>query len=120
MESAVNRFLTRAGENDLIYLFLAGHGAPDPYDKQRLYFLLHDSKVTDLQRTAFPMAKLGEFLEKQSKQVRLVAFFDTCHSAGREPQAGLDVALLSVNLTASPAPPDGKGAEPFFAATLKG
>jgi hypothetical protein len=82
VESAVNRFLTKAGENDLIYLFLAGHGAPDPYDRQRLYFLLHDSKVTDLQRTAFPMVKLGEFLEKQSKQVRLVAFFDTCHSAG--------------------------------------
>src|SRR5262249_1033345 len=86
VESAVHRFLTKAGENDLIYLFLAGHGAPDPYDKQRLYFLLHDSKVTDLQHTAFPMTKLGEFLEKQSKQVRLIAFFDTCHSAGIKSQ----------------------------------
>jgi hypothetical protein len=82
VESVVYRFLTKAGENDLIYLFLAGHGAPDPHNNQKYYFLLHDSKVTDLNGTAFPMAKLGEFLEKQSKQVRLVAYFDTCHSAG--------------------------------------
>lgn len=82
VESAVGRFLTKAGENDLIFLFLAGHGAPDPYDPRRLYFLLHDSKVTDLPRTAFLMSKLGEFLERQSKQVRLIAFLDTCHSAG--------------------------------------
>lgn len=80
VESAVYRFLTKAGENDLIYLFLAGHGAPDPHDPQNYYFLLHDSKVTDLKTTAFPMAKLGEFLEQQSKHIRLVAFFDACHS----------------------------------------
>lgn len=86
VEAAVNRFLTKAGENDLIYLFLAGHGAPDPYDRRSLYFLLHDSKVTDLPRTAFPMKKLGEFLDRQSKMVRLIAFFDTCHSAGVKAQ----------------------------------
>lgn len=88
VETAVNRFLTKAGENDLMYLFLAGHGAPDPYDRQSLYFLLHDSKVTDLPHTAFPMKKLGEFLDRQSKQVRLIAFFDTCHSAGVKTQPG--------------------------------
>lgn len=82
VEAAINRFLTKAGENDLIYLFLAGHGAPDPYDKQNLYFLLHDSKVTDLPHTAFPMKKLGAFLTAQSQKARLIAFFDTCHSAG--------------------------------------
>jgi len=82
VEAALNRFLTKAGPNDLIYLFLGGHGAPDPRDPQKLYFLLHDSKVTDLRNTAFPMSKLGEFLTKQSKQVRLIAFIDTCHSAG--------------------------------------
>ncbi|MEK7833696.1 MAG: caspase family protein, partial [Acidobacteriota bacterium] len=87
VEAAINRFLTKAGENDLIYLFLAGHGAPDPYDRQSLYFLLHDSKVTDLPRTAFPMKKLGEFMDRHSKSVRLIAFFDTCHSAGVNAQS---------------------------------
>lgn len=87
VEAAIYRFLTKAGENDLIYLFLAGHGTPDPYDRQSLYFLLHDSKVTDLPRTAFPMKKLGDFLDRQSKSVRLIAFFDTCHSAGIKAQS---------------------------------
>lgn len=95
VESAVNRFLTKAGENDLIYLFLAGHGAPDPYDRQSLYFLLHDSKVTDLPHTAFPMKKLGEFLDRQSKTVRLIAFFDTCHSAGIKGQPASATTLAN-------------------------
>ncbi len=75
-------FLTTAGENDLIYLFMAGHGAPDPFDRSKLYFLLHDSKVTDLPNTALAMSEVGQFVNQQSKQARLIAFFDTCHSAG--------------------------------------
>ena len=82
VEAAINRYLTKAGPNDLIYLFLAGHGAPDPFNKQSLYFLLHDSKVLDMPNTAYPMRRIGEFLDQQRKQVRLLAFFDTCHSAG--------------------------------------
>ncbi|MGH9843812.1 MAG: caspase family protein [Blastocatellia bacterium] len=81
VESEINRFLTKAGPNDLIYLFLGGHGAPDPRDPQKLYFLLSDSKVNDLPSTALPMSRIGDFLASK-KDVRLVAFFDTCHSAG--------------------------------------
>lgn len=84
---AINRaiagFLDKAGPNDLVFLFLAGHGAPDPLDKQqKLYFLLHDSKIGDLEKTALPMSDLGKFVEKKSGDTRLIAFFDTCHSAG--------------------------------------
>jgi uncharacterized caspase-like protein len=82
VSDALKRFLTKAGPNDLIYLFLAGHGAPDPYDPQRLYFLLHDTKVADIPRTAFPMDRLREFLDQQKSQARLICFLDTCHSAG--------------------------------------
>jgi hypothetical protein len=82
VSDALKRFLTKAGPNDLIYLFLAGHGAPDPYDPQRLYFLLHDTKVADIPRTAFPMERLREFLDQQKSQARLICFLDTCHSAG--------------------------------------
>jgi uncharacterized caspase-like protein len=82
VSDALKRFLTKAGPNDLVYLFLAGHGAPDPYDPQRLYFLLHDTKVADIPRTAFPMDRLREFLDQQKSQARLICFLDTCHSAG--------------------------------------
>ncbi len=84
---AINRaiagFLDKAGPNDLIFLFLAGHGAPDPLDKQqKLYFLLHDSKIGDLENTALAMSDLGKFVSGKSEKTRLIAFFDTCHSAG--------------------------------------
>jgi hypothetical protein len=87
VRAALERFLTAAGANDLIYLFMAGHGAPDPFDRSKLYFLLHDSKLTDLPNTALAMSEVGEFVNQQSKQARLIAFFDTCHSAGVNRQA---------------------------------
>lgn len=87
VSDALKRFLTKAGPNDLVYLFLAGHGAPDPYDPQRLYFLLHDTKVADIPNTAFPMDRLRDFLDQQKSQARLICFLDTCHSAGIGRQA---------------------------------
>lgn len=92
INDSLKRFLTKAGPNDLVYLFLGGHGAPDKQDAQKLYFLLHDTKVNELGRTALSMSEIGDFLAAQSKGVRLIAFFDTCHSAGinRQPhRAGL-------------------------------
>ncbi len=100
VRDALARFLTTAGANDLIYLFMAGHGAPDPYDRSKLYFLLHDSKVTDLPNTALAMNEVGQFVNQQSKQARLIAFFDTCHSAGVNRQA------------LNPAAPAGKSGAP--------
>jgi hypothetical protein len=82
VRAALNRFLPRAGANDLIFIFLAGHGAPDPYAPQNLYFILHDTKVADMQNTALPMKELQEVLDQQVRAERVVTFVDTCHSAG--------------------------------------
>ncbi len=82
VRAALNRFLPRAGANDLIFIFLAGHGAPDPYAPQNLYFILHDTKVADMPNTALPMSELQEVLDHQVRAERVVTFVDTCHSAG--------------------------------------
>lgn len=78
---AITRFLTSAGPDDLIYLFLAGHGGPDPYDRDNYYFLLHDSNIAQLATTAYPMKEIGKFLRQKSERIRLISFLDTCHSA---------------------------------------
>jgi uncharacterized caspase-like protein len=75
-------FLTRATKNDLVYFFLAGHGTPDPYDPQNLYFLLYDAKVADLKRTALNMNELKRIIETKLAADRVLFFLDTCHSAG--------------------------------------
>lgn len=82
VRTALKRFLGRAGAKDLILLYIAGHGAPDPYASQQLYFLLHDTKVADMPRTALAMKELQEFLDNNVRAERAVVFIDACHSAG--------------------------------------
>jgi hypothetical protein len=76
------KFLRIPGPNDLIVVFIAGHGAPDPYDPRELYFLMHDTKVADMSRTALPMRELQQALDGIVRAQRVVVFVDTCHAAG--------------------------------------
>ena len=79
---ALNSFLPKAGSDDLIFIFIAGHGGPDPYAPQNLYFMLHDTKLADMPGTALPMTELQEVLDHRVRAGRVVVFVDTCHSAG--------------------------------------
>ena len=79
--AALDRILSQAGPSDLILLFIAGHGGPDPYAPQNLYYILHDTRVADLSRTALSMTTLQEKLNL-ARARRAVVFIDTCHSAG--------------------------------------
>lgn len=82
VRAALRNFLRRAGPSDLVLIYIAGHGAPDPYTPQKLYFLLHDTKVADMPGTALPMSELQEFLDSSVRAQRVVVFVDACHSAG--------------------------------------
>jgi hypothetical protein len=81
VNAALDRILSQAGPNDLILLFIAGHGGPDPYAPQNLYYILHDTRIADLPRTALPMTTLQEKLD-MARARRALVFIDTCHSAG--------------------------------------
>lgn len=82
VRAAVNLFLRRAREDDLVFLFVAGHGAQDPFDPKNLYLVLHDSKVTDMPRTAFNMSELQALFTNRLRAKRMVILIDACHSAG--------------------------------------
>lgn len=82
IRAAMNDIARRATANDLVFIFIAGHGAPDPLSAQNLYFLLHDSKVVDMSGTAFPMTELKRYLDTQVTAQRVIVMIDTCHSAG--------------------------------------
>jgi len=82
VRDALNNFLPKAGADDLIFIFLAGHGGPDPYAPQNLYFIMHDTKIADMPSTALPMTELQEVLDHQVRAGRVIVFVDTCHSAG--------------------------------------
>ncbi|HYE15981.1 MAG TPA: caspase family protein, partial [Pyrinomonadaceae bacterium] len=82
VRAALNSFLPKAGSGDLVLIFIAGHGGPDPYAPQNLYFMLHDTKLADMPSTALPMTELQEALDHKARAERLIVFVDTCHSAG--------------------------------------
>lgn len=82
VRDALTRFLPRAGPNDLVFIYLAGHGSPDPFEPQKLYFILHDTKVAAMPKTALGMLELQESLDHLIRAQRVVVFIDACHSAG--------------------------------------
>lgn len=82
VRSALSDTARRAKSEDLVFIFIAGHGAPDPLAPQNLYFLLSDTKVLDMANTALPMNELKQTLDTQIYAQRVLVLIDTCHSAG--------------------------------------
>lgn len=82
VRAALSETFKRAKAGDLIFIFIAGHGAPDPLATQNIYFLLSDTKVVDMPQTAFLMSELKQMLDTQVTAQRVIVMIDTCHSAG--------------------------------------
>ncbi len=71
-------WLTKAGPNDQIVLFWAGHGYPDPEDPEKVYFACYDTDIR-IPATGYRMDKVRAALEeRRSKNVIVLA--DTCHA----------------------------------------
>jgi uncharacterized caspase-like protein len=90
-------FLSQAIDKDLVMIFFAGHGAPDPARPANLFFLTHDTDPSRLGTTAYPMWDMRTLLERQLSAKRIVVFSDACHSGG----ISSDFATRGVNTTSS-------------------
>jgi len=82
VRDSLTRLLRRAGPNDLVFIYIASHGSPDPYDRRKLYFLMNDTKVANMPKTGLGMSELQEVLDYVVRAERVVVFIDACHSAG--------------------------------------
>ena len=75
---ALESWLSKAGPNDEIILFWAGHGYPDPEDPEKVYFATYDTDIS-IPATGYRMDQVRRALEeRRSKNVILLA--DTCHA----------------------------------------
>lgn len=92
VREALFDFLRKPIKEDLVVIFFAGHGAPEPGNPQNLYLLTHDSDPDRLASTAFPMWDLETSLTRFVKADRVLVFTDACHSAG----VGSSIATRSV------------------------
>lgn len=82
LRDALSRFIIRPGPEDLLLIFLASHGSPDPAVSQKLYFLTYDTQVDRMADTALAMKDVETLLQQNLRAKRLVLLIDTCHSAG--------------------------------------
>ena len=82
VRDALMRLLRRAAPADLVFVYIASHGSPDPFDPRKLYFLMNDTKVANMSKTGFGMFELQEVLDHVVRAERVVVFIDACHSAG--------------------------------------
>jgi hypothetical protein len=109
IKRAFGSFLARsARKEDIVLIYFAGHGAPEPdprgLEKDGLskYLVPADAEPDDLYVTGFPMEELQTIFERIEAE-RVVAFLDTCYSgaaggrtfaARRTRAATLDAAFL--------------------------
>jgi Caspase domain len=81
IRTALFTFLTKPRPNDLVVVYFAGHGAPDPKRPQNYYLLGYDTDVENMGGTAIPMWELQAAFER-TVQANIVSLVDACHSEG--------------------------------------
>jgi hypothetical protein len=82
MREALFVFLQQADWDDLVVIYYAGHGAPDPGRPDNLYLLPTDAQLGSLAATGFPMWDVKTALRRQISAERVLVIADACHSAG--------------------------------------
>jgi len=81
VEDALGHFLTNACPQDMITIYFAGHGAPEPKRPTEPFLLVHNSDLDSLASTAIAMSQLPQFLKWRNEEAsRLLFIVDACHS----------------------------------------
>jgi Tol biopolymer transport system component len=92
IRTALRSWLRQSTPDDVIYVFLAGHGLPDPNRPEDLYLVPHDARLDNFSATAIPMDEFQRDLDRLDSRATIV-FTDACHSAG----VGTGVRALGAN-----------------------
>lgn len=88
IRSALFSFLATTQPDDMVLIFLAGHGVQDAVNPDNFFFLAHDSEVGNLGGTAIPMWDLGNVMDYTIRAQRILIFADTCHSGAALDRGG--------------------------------
>lgn len=73
----MNRFLKQASSQDVIIVFLAGHGVQG--SDQELYFVAHDSNMEE-PFTGLELQDFADFLERRPPTQKAIFLMDCCHA----------------------------------------
>lgn len=84
-----------AGENDTVWIYYAGHAAPED---SLIYWVTHDADVDDLYGTGLSNHQLSRVMNDMRAR-RLLVLLDCCHAAAMAAQKNKSRALLSADET---------------------
>jgi caspase domain-containing protein len=88
IRTALFSFLAATQPDDMVLIFLAGHGVQDTVNPDNFFFLAHDSELGNLGGTAIPMWDLGNVMDYTIRAQRILVFADTCHSGAALDRGG--------------------------------
>ncbi|MFB9958722.1 caspase family protein [Agromyces bracchium] len=79
--SALRSFLQKPKPEDMVLLYFACHGSPDPVRPNVTYLYTHDTDRKNVSGTALPMREINMSLQENLAAEKVVIIADTCHSA---------------------------------------
>jgi hypothetical protein len=79
---AIKDFMKNAIEEDIVIIYFAGHGIPDPVRPDVPFLLAYDSDLSRPAATAVEMKEVQDAIRYYIKAKKVVVFADACHSAG--------------------------------------
>ncbi len=82
IQEAIFDFMKNAIEEDVVFIYFAGHGAPDPARPNVPYLLAYDSDLKRPAATAVKMSEIQDAIKDYIKAKKVIVFADACHSAG--------------------------------------
>jgi uncharacterized caspase-like protein len=77
IREALFEFLKHTVKEDLVLIFFAGHGLPDPGKPSNLYLIAHDSDATQIAATGIPMWDVEAALTRTIAAERVVNHSDS-------------------------------------------
>ena len=78
---ALRSFLKKPAREDLVLIYFACHGSPDPDRPGNVYLLTYDTDPNDIAGTALPMEDIDRALKTILHSEKVIILADTCHSA---------------------------------------
>ena len=88
LNRALKSFLKGPDQDDIVLLYFACHGTPDPDRPGNIYLLTHDTEPDDISGTGLPMREIDYAVKTTLRAERVVILADTCHSGGIGVAAG--------------------------------
>ncbi len=92
IDIALESWLTKAGPNDQIVLFWAGHGYSDPEDPEKVYFACYDTDI-NIPATGYRMDRIRSVLEER-KARNVIVLADTCHAGKLITRGGRGMSIV--------------------------